>query len=1109
MDKQMHRDGFVSELSLDVDQEEGVRSGVTLFYRQGLPEMTAGSVDDVLITKELARRESRPPDYAAENRAINELAREIANSPQTLLQRLVNLALELCGAGSAGVSILELEEAGSFFRWHAIAGEWAPHAWGTLPRFASPCGTVLDRNCPLLFEHPERFFTAARGVEPPIHEVLLVPFHVRGETVGTVWVLSHSPELLFQAEDARLLMSLSSFASVGYSFLNRKQTLRDSRKARIATLNLMEDAVIAREAAERVSAALRESEAKLARELECTRALQRIGSILIQEKDAGFLHEQILEAAMSLLHADMGSLQTFDLKWQKLHTLASKGFHSDSAPRLETLPFIFAEDGSLQEVERIVIPDVAKSNLLEKCGGLENPAVHGIVSMQSTPLRSRDGRIVGIITTFWRHAHEPCERELRFLDMLARQAADILEHIRAENVLRQNEAQFRRAIEEAPIPVIMHAEDGEVLQISRTWTELTGCLPEDLLSIDAWLNNACGSGADKMRERMRHLFATGKSLCDLEMEVLTRSGERRIWMFNASSPGTLPDGRRFIVTMAADITELRKSEASLRESEERIRIAVEAAEMATWEWDLAADEVIWNDLHFHLFGMEPGRNPRKFAEFLEHVNPADRDWMAEHLRNCIATRSTFRAEFRAIREDGSDRWMSGYGKITGESEGKPTRMSGVTFDITERKLSEKALRESEERFRLLLESAREYAIFTTDLDLRVKSWNPGAERILGYKEDEILGQSGAIIFTPEDRAAEQPKIEKKEALEKGRAIDERWHQRKDGSRFWSSGFLMPMRDNADNSIGLVKILRDDSERQRAKQELESSHQQLWKVLQDNQRAREEAENANKAKDRFLAVLSHELRTPLTPVLMATQLLLRRRDVDPELADVFQMIHRNVQLESHFIDDLLDLTRLKQGKLEILRCPLDMQTVLKSAIEISLSDIKTKSQKLTTCFDATQCSVMGDAKRLQQVFWNLLKNSSKFTPKGGKVSVRSWNEPGSILVEVRDTGIGFEQDAFERIFDDFVQLDSSIARDYCGLGLGLAITRKMAPFPLPSLLAEIAPHLLRQRDPLAATGEFLSAAESAASICWRCAFVRFSPAGGIASFMRSSVWRLLI
>jgi signal transduction histidine kinase len=180
------------------------------------PPPDAVSLDSVLTTAELRRRPSRPANYQAENQALVGLMQELVNSPSSVLQKLVDTALELCGAHSAGISLVEEEAGQKIFRWHAIAGRWAPFVWGTTPREYSPCGTVLDYNCTLLFSKAHRYYSQFAAVEPLLIEALLVPFYVGGVAVGTIWVVAHDETRLFDAEDQRTLENLGKFAAMAY-----------------------------------------------------------------------------------------------------------------------------------------------------------------------------------------------------------------------------------------------------------------------------------------------------------------------------------------------------------------------------------------------------------------------------------------------------------------------------------------------------------------------------------------------------------------------------------------------------------------------------------------------------------------------------------------------------------------------------------------------------------------------------------------------------------------------------------------------------------------------------------------------------------------------------
>lgn len=210
-----------------------------------------------------------------------------------------------------------------------------------------------------------------------------------------------------------------------------------------------------------------------------------------------------------------------------------------------------------------------------------------------------------------------------------------------------------------------------------------------------------------------------------------------------------------------------------------------------------------------------------------------------------------------------------------------------------------------------------------------------------------------------------------------------------------------------------------------------------------QRAKNEAEEANRAKDRFLAMLSHELRTPLTPVLMTIAALRREPNLNDDLRHDLEVLQRNVELEALLIDDLLDLTRIAHGKLELHNDAVDIHGIIEHALGISAGDLIGKKIQVTRHFDAREHHCWADPARLQQVFWNLVKNSAKFTPEAGRIEISTSNtEAHEIVIEIRDTGIGIEEKLIPRIFDAFEQGGGTITSQYGGLGLGLAICKRV-------------------------------------------------------------------
>jgi PAS domain S-box-containing protein len=331
-------------------------------------------------------------------------------------------------------------------------------------------------------------------------------------------------------------------------------------------------------------------------------------------------------------------------------------------------------------------------------------------------------------------------------------------------------------------------------------------------------------------------------------------------------------------------------------------------------------------------------------------------------------------------------------------------------------------------------SSSDDAIVGKTLDGNIVSWNTGAERLFGYRADEVIGRSITVLI-PADRLHEETEILSR--IRRGERVEhfQSLRVRKDGSPVDVSLTISPVRDAGGTIIGASKIARDISSRRREEKEREE-------LLTREQQARAEAESANRAKDDFLATLSHELRTPLNAILGWTHVLDRTRH-DPRMVErAIETITRNARQQALLIDDLLDLTRIMGGRLRLNTRPVDLVAILAAALETARPAADAKQIVLRTEFDPTVGTVNGDPERLQQVFWNLLSNAVKFTPRLGRVEVRLERTRSRAVVKVVDNGIGIRSDVMPFIFDRFRQADSSIARAHGGLGLGLAIVRQL-------------------------------------------------------------------
>jgi PAS domain S-box-containing protein len=362
------------------------------------------------------------------------------------------------------------------------------------------------------------------------------------------------------------------------------------------------------------------------------------------------------------------------------------------------------------------------------------------------------------------------------------------------------------------------------------------------------------------------------------------------------------------------------------------------------------------------------------------------------------------------------------------------------------RIHNEALEQSEEQYRLLVESAQDYAIFTLDPRGCVVTWNSGGERITGYSPEEIIGREGAILFTPEDRARGVPEQEIRTAAAHGRAEDERWHIRKDGTRFFASGVVMALADG--EMRGFAKVMRDITERKRMEEEL-------------RERADALAE-ADRRKDQFLAMLAHELRNPLAPILSAVALMRSLGPQDETLHRARDAVDRQVHHLARLVDDLLDVSRITQGKITLQKQIVDLRTVVACAVQTSRPFIEARQHQFTVSMPQEPVELEADPTRLEQVLSNLLSNAAKYTDPGGHIWLTvevegSWlrvegpegsepstlnPQPSTAVVRVRDTGIGIPAEMLPSIFDIFMQIDPSLDRSQGGLGLGLTLVRDL-------------------------------------------------------------------
>jgi PAS domain S-box-containing protein len=333
--------------------------------------------------------------------------------------------------------------------------------------------------------------------------------------------------------------------------------------------------------------------------------------------------------------------------------------------------------------------------------------------------------------------------------------------------------------------------------------------------------------------------------------------------------------------------------------------------------------------------------------------------------------------------------------------------------------------QSEQLFRLMVESVRDYAIFLLDPTGRVATWNIGARRIKGYAESEIIGRHFSAFYPEEEVRSGKCEYELEVAAQDGRFEDEGWRIRKDGSRFWANVVISSVRDESGKLVGFAKVTRDLTERKRGEEE---------------RAARRAAEEANRAKDEFLAMLGHELRNPLAPIATALQLMQLRGDARTSKEQ--QVIERQVQHMMRLVDDLLDVSRITRGTLALERRRIDLRGVIARAVELASPLLEQRKHHLQIDLPDQPLPVEADDARLTQVFANILVNAARYTEAGGQIGVRARCSEAEVSVSIQDNGRGISAELLPRIFELFVQGQQSADRSEGGLGIGLTLARRL-------------------------------------------------------------------
>jgi len=619
------------------------------------------------------------------------------------------------------------------------------------------------------------------------------------------------------------------------------------------------------------------------------------------------------------------------------------------------------------------------------------------VDFQVAPLRDAGGRITHLIPS----------------------AMDISGRRATEAALRSSEIRYRRLFEAAKDGVlILDGQTGRITDANPYILEALGSTHAEVIGQDLW-EIGVFADANASRAEMAKLQDRGYIRYD-DLPLESKTGQRREVEVVANA--YQEDGNRVIQCNIRDISERKRVEEKLREGEREIKAARDYAEatlrtapipLVVLRADLRVNTA--NDAFYKIFQVAPAET--EGALFYDLGN---RQWNIPKLRHLleeILPINNFFKDFEITHEFETigRRTMLLSARRTENEAGQPLQTVLAIEDITDRK-------QASQYARSLIEASLD-PLVTISAEGKITDVNEGSIMATGVTREKLIGTDFSDYFTEPEKAREGYQ----QVFAKGFVTDYPLTIRHKDGRLTDVLYNASVyKDLSDNVLGVFAAARDITDRKQAEEALIG--------------AKEHAEAASKAKDNFLAALSHELRTPLTPVLMTASSLATDPTLPIEAREQLDMMRRNIELEARLIDDLLDLTTISSGKLTLAPVTSDVHELLLYTDEIIRSDGLGKRLHITLKFDAAQHHALADPVRLQQVFWNLLRNAVKFTPNGGTIAVSTRNDAeGRIIISVADDGIGIRAEALAQIFDAFDQADTAGEHRYGGLGLGLAIS----------------------------------------------------------------------
>ncbi|MFT3796229.1 ATP-binding protein [Flavobacterium sp.] len=632
--------------------------------------------------------------------------------------------------------------------------------------------------------------------------------------------------------------------------------------------------------------------------------------------------------------------------------------------------------------------------------------------------------------------------------------ARVQSQIRLSKSRNHIDTQLHSLFQQAPIAICIFRGSEFIVEMANAkMLELWGKSASQVMNKPVFegMPDAQAQGYEQLLETV---FTTGQTFSAQEQSIeLVRNGvPEKIFVKFVFEPLHDEDGSiSGIMALADEITEQVEVRRRIEVSETRQKLAIEAAEMGHFEWDIVQSEFIFSDRLAHMFGYEPDENP-KHPDFKERIHPDDRQLRLEAHQKALETGVLF-YEARVIWRDGSEHWIRFNGKVIYDGNHEPAKMYGTTLDITEHKiqsqiLEEKVeqrtrvlqvrnreLRESEERYQRMTDEVQDYVIIMLDKDGTILNWNKGAQKIKGYNEQEILGKNFRIFYRQEDLDSKLPDRLLQEAVDTGRAMNEGYRVRKDGTTFWGSVAITALHDKDNNIIGFSKVTRDLTERKMAEDKMQKYNSEL--------------EFQNKELEQFAYVASHDLQEPLRKIQMFTGLLEQNINNEEAAQKYLSKMNLTAERMSELIKAVLNYSRLSRSDQQVE--VVDLSAILENVLVDF--ELLIEEKQAVVRYEPLPV-VEAIPLQINQLFSNLIGNSLKFAESAPKITITSRIlslaqipfesnlSPDNQYLEMvfSDEGIGFEQKYLGKIFTIFQRLNDRMS--YSGTGIGLALCKKI-------------------------------------------------------------------